>query len=221
VLADLLGFQQTARDKQSSVDPMNISVFKIGPNRRSTAVEFESVSSIARLNRVRSGDSPFKLVALPPQWAELCALLADATEPAMLVTIFTSVVHSMRDKHSNSVWALSVLEILLARKEHHDIPPQLIESILDMCVVNKDLYSILEILALVRERGIPVSEGVWGQVMEVAGRGGARHMNGLTRDRVFAQVVDLIKRCRGQLDGDSVAVLMRFLFFKKDAQVDG
>lgn len=239
ILVDLLGFQQTARDKEYAIDLMKINVFKSGAyTRRNTAVSFESVDSITALNRSRPFESPHKLVSLPPQWSELSNLLVDAADPDTLMIVLTSVLHSMKEKHSNSVWALSLLEMILAQKEPHTIPAALIEEILDMCIANKDLYSILEVLGLVRERGIQLSEAVWSKVMTATWHGGTRYLHGLMRDRVFAQVsehrlcskymmiysfasifqvLDFIKQCSGELDSESVAVLMRYLYFKKDA----
>jgi hypothetical protein len=193
VLVDLVGLEHNVRDTELAIDLIRINVFKKGAyTRRSTAVEFESIASIATLNRRRQVASPYKLCALPPQWGPLSVLLGAATDPDTLMRVFAAVLHRVKDKHAHSVWAVSMLQLLIAEKEPSSIPPQVIESILDMCVANKDLYSIIEVLGLVRERGIPLPEAVWSRVMTATWHAGTYHMNAEARDRVFSEVLLLL-----------------------------
>lgn len=240
-LVDLLGFHQNVRDKEYAMDLLKVNVFKSGaPTRKNSAVKFAPLSSIVKSSRLRELNSPYKLLAPPPEWERLSGLLANSLKPETLMEMLASSLRGLQGEYANSVWALSILEQVLARREPEAIPPIVVEEILEMCISNRDFYSMLEVLFLVRERGIKLPEQVWSKIMHVTWHGGTRHMTVMARDRLFAQVrlqvsyyyvvvdvliltsfvffqvIDLIKQCSGQLDGASVAVLMRYLFFKKD-----
>lgn len=218
MLADLLGFNHKIRDKEYAIDLMKINVFKDGKpkNRRSTAVQFASMQSIATTNKLREDTSPYILVSAPPEWHQLSVLLADTVDSDVLMTVFASALQVLKDRHSNPVWAICMLESILSRREPTAIPQHAIEGILQMCMYKTDIYSILEILSLVRERGIKLSETTWSKIMVVMWTGGTRHMTPISRDRVFVQLIELMKHCNGKLDGPSVAVLMRYLYFKQE-----
>ena len=171
------------------MDLIKINVFKDNMSASRPVTNLQPLSSIVKLNAKRQWSSPHKLVALSPQLENLAKLLAASMDPDVLMSVLSSVFHNMKGIHSNSVWALGMLESVLSQKEPRAIPSSLIEGVLEMCVAKKDLYSMLEVLYLVRERGIALPEAVWSKIMTVTWHGGSNCMTPISRDRVFNQVL--------------------------------
>ena len=175
------------------MDLLKVNVFKSGaPTRKNTAVKFAPLPSIVNSSRFRELNSPYKLLVPPSEWDRLSRLLADSLKPEILMEVLASALRGLQDRHANSVWALSMLEQVLSCREPEAIPPIVIEEILEMCITNRDLYSMLEVLFLVRERGIKLPEEIWSKVMNVTWHGGTRHMTVMARDRLFAQVIIML-----------------------------
>lgn len=217
ILVDLLGLEHKIRSKEIAIDLINVSVFKYGgSNGRNTAVQFASIESIVDLNRRKEDTSPLKLLCLPPGWVTFSKLLPETMNPDGFMMVFGSVLFTMKGRHSNSVWALSMLDSFISKKEPSTIPAYVVEGILHMCIYKTDIYGMFEVLSLVRERGIPLSESTWSKVLVVSWAGGSGHLTSIGRSRVMAQAIELIKHCSGTLDGPAVAVLMRYLYFKNE-----
>jgi hypothetical protein len=168
-------------------------------------------------HRFHEDKSPMRLSALPSDWVDAAMGLCSA-QPDLAGTILARIFREVsRQGLSDASWALEWSKVL-SRIDASVIPANVLGGIINMCKHTHDVYGLLEVLYICRERGVRLPSASWHASIETAWAAGLRHLPRENWSRAFIQVIDVLKQCNGKLDNPSIRVLMRYLTIKRDRE---
>jgi hypothetical protein len=190
ILCDALGLYHRVLPNELATDLIRIKVYKEGLKERyerRDIIDPPGLEDLLTQHRFHDHDSPMRVSVLASEWVDAAMGLCSA-KPDMAATILTRIFRKVSNQGlHNASWALEWSKVL-SRIDASVIPASVLDGIINMCKRTHDVYGLLEILYVCRERGVRLSSASWHASIETAWASGLRHLPRENWSRAFIQV---------------------------------
>ena len=193
VLADKLGFYLKVVLLEPASPLVRVRVYKQYYFKRDISfpeepVPMPALDSVAAELCKAEWNSAHKMFVLPPNWT---AIAVDAVNHQGLDfgRNLATVLESMKSFDASPMWGLEWLRVFMKLDpQTKDIPVSIFESLIEMCSVRNDVFGLIEVLLIVRERGIKLPQQSWNESLGIAWRARRTVISMETWERLFVEV---------------------------------